>query len=156
MPPVLIFTGGPHQRLPWWLSWWRISLQCGRHGFNPWVRKIPWRRKQLPTPDPTKGGASERETQGLERRLNFYSKLFWNCFCFFLFACFSYVKNTNDARVRSDKTFTGISFSEKLALMPQGRMNHFSVWTLYIHLLVSTLSKPRVITGLFSSKPRTP
>ena len=23
---------------------------CGRHGFNPWVRKIPWRRKRLPTP----------------------------------------------------------------------------------------------------------
>ena len=21
------------------------SCQCKRHGFNPWVRKIPWRRK---------------------------------------------------------------------------------------------------------------
>ena len=27
-----------------WLSWWRIHLQCGRPGFNPWVGKIPWRR----------------------------------------------------------------------------------------------------------------
>ena len=25
-------------------------MQCGRHRFNPWVRKIPWRRKWLPTP----------------------------------------------------------------------------------------------------------
>ena len=25
-------------------------LQCGRPGFNPWVRKIPWRRKWQPTP----------------------------------------------------------------------------------------------------------
>ena len=25
-------------------------LQCGRPGFNPWVRKISWRRKRLPTP----------------------------------------------------------------------------------------------------------
>ena len=25
-------------------------LQCGRTGFNPWVGKIPWRRKRLPTP----------------------------------------------------------------------------------------------------------
>ena len=33
-----------------WLSWWRICLQCGRSGFNPWVGKIPWRREQLPTP----------------------------------------------------------------------------------------------------------
>ena len=32
------------------LSWKRIRLQCGRPGFNPWVGKIPWRRKQLPTP----------------------------------------------------------------------------------------------------------
>ena len=32
--------------LPWWLSWWRIHLHCGRSGF----RKIPWRRERLPTP----------------------------------------------------------------------------------------------------------
>ena len=25
-------------------------LQCRRPGFDPWVRKIPWRREQLPTP----------------------------------------------------------------------------------------------------------
>ena len=36
--------------LPWWLSWYRICLQCGRPGFDPWVGKIPWRREQLPTP----------------------------------------------------------------------------------------------------------
>ena len=35
---------------PWWPSWWRIRLQCGRPGFNPWVGKIPWRRERLPTP----------------------------------------------------------------------------------------------------------
>ena len=28
----------------------RICLQCRRPGFNPWVRKIPWRRKWQPTP----------------------------------------------------------------------------------------------------------
>ena len=37
-------------RLPWWLSWLRIRLQCGRPGFNPWVGKIPWRRERLATP----------------------------------------------------------------------------------------------------------
>ena len=26
------------------------ALQCRRPGFNPWVRKIPWRRKWQPTP----------------------------------------------------------------------------------------------------------
>ena len=39
-----------HQGLPWWLKWYRIFLQCGRPRFNPWVRKIPWRRKWHPTP----------------------------------------------------------------------------------------------------------
>ena len=31
----------------------RIRLQCQRHrrcGFDPWVRKIPWRRAWQPTP----------------------------------------------------------------------------------------------------------
>ena len=36
--------------LPLWLSWWRIHLQCGRPGFDPWVGKIPWRRKWQSTP----------------------------------------------------------------------------------------------------------
>ena len=32
--------------LPLWLSCWRIRLQWGRPGFDPWVGKIPWRRKK--------------------------------------------------------------------------------------------------------------
>ena len=27
-----------------------LTYQCGRPGFNPWVRKIPWRKEWLPTP----------------------------------------------------------------------------------------------------------
>ena len=38
-------------RLPWWwLRWLRICPQCGRPGFSPWVRKIPWRGEWRPTP----------------------------------------------------------------------------------------------------------
>ena len=37
-----------------WLPWWLISkesaCQCRRQGFDPWVGKISWRRKQQPTP----------------------------------------------------------------------------------------------------------
>ena len=36
--------------LPWWLRWQSVCLQCGRPGFDPWVWKIPWRRKWQPTP----------------------------------------------------------------------------------------------------------
>ena len=43
---LINFTG-----LSWWLRWLKkkkkICFQCVRHGFNPWVRKIPW--KWLPT-----------------------------------------------------------------------------------------------------------
>ena len=31
------------------LRWLRDRLQCWRPGFDPWVRKIPWRREWLPT-----------------------------------------------------------------------------------------------------------
>ena len=36
--------------LPWWLRWWGFCLQHRRPGFDPWVRKIPWRREWLPMP----------------------------------------------------------------------------------------------------------
>ena len=36
--------------LPWWLSGKEFTCQCRRLGFNPWVGKIPWRRKWQPTP----------------------------------------------------------------------------------------------------------
>ena len=38
------------QHLPWWLSQQRICLRCRRPRFNPWVGKIPWRRKWELTP----------------------------------------------------------------------------------------------------------
>jgi len=36
--------------LPWWLSGKEFTCQCRRRRFEPWVRKIPWRRKWHPTP----------------------------------------------------------------------------------------------------------
>ena len=47
---VFIEMNDSNHGLPWWLRWWRICLQCGRPGFDPWVRKIPWRWEWLPTP----------------------------------------------------------------------------------------------------------
>ena len=35
--------------LPWWLNGKESTCQCRRRGFYPWVGKIPWRRKWLPT-----------------------------------------------------------------------------------------------------------
>ena len=37
-------------KLPWWISYKESACQCMRHGFNPWVQKIPRRRKWQPTP----------------------------------------------------------------------------------------------------------
>ena len=36
--------------LPWWHRGWSVCLQCRRPGFDPWVRKIRWRRKWQSTP----------------------------------------------------------------------------------------------------------
>ena len=48
------------------------SSQRLRHGFDPWVRKIPWRRRWQPTPvslpgDPVDGGASWATVRGDKR-----------------------------------------------------------------------------------------
>ena len=36
--------------LPLWLSCKESACKCWRPRFDPWVGKIPWRRKRLPTP----------------------------------------------------------------------------------------------------------
>ena len=38
------------QGLPWWLSGKESACHYRRLGFNPWIRKIPWRRRWQPTP----------------------------------------------------------------------------------------------------------
>ena len=43
---------------------WRICLQCRRHRFDPWVRKIPWRRAWQPTPVSLPGEAPWTEEPG--------------------------------------------------------------------------------------------
>ena len=35
--------------LRWWLNGKESACQCRRCGFDPWVGKIPWRRKWQPT-----------------------------------------------------------------------------------------------------------
>ena len=36
--------------LPWWLSDEESACQCRRRRFDPWIGRIPWRRKWQPTP----------------------------------------------------------------------------------------------------------
>ena len=49
-------------RLLWWLRWQSVCLQCGRPGFNPWVRKIRWRRKWQSTPVLLPGKSREQRS----------------------------------------------------------------------------------------------
>ena len=56
--PFLQPSGGTNLGYTWifkfylhaWLRAYRICLQCRRPRFDPWVRKIPWRREWHPTP----------------------------------------------------------------------------------------------------------
>ena len=45
----LLFFNILQLKLPLWLRHHRICLHCRRSRFNPWVRKIHWRREWLPT-----------------------------------------------------------------------------------------------------------
>ena len=42
------------------------TSQCRRHGFNPWIRKIPWRRKWQPTPVFLPGKSHGQKPGGLQ------------------------------------------------------------------------------------------
>ena len=42
--------GGPVIWSSWWLNVKESACQCRRHRFNPWVKKIPYRRKWQRTP----------------------------------------------------------------------------------------------------------
>jgi len=48
-PSILLLDLSPFfLGLFWWLSGEESACQCRRCGFDPWVRKIPWRRKWQP------------------------------------------------------------------------------------------------------------
>ena len=76
-----------------WLSSSSGSLvktcpQCRRHRFNPWVRKIPWRRKWQPTAGFLPGkfhGHRSWQVIGSQRvRLDWAAATYWNQFIFSL------------------------------------------------------------------------
>ena len=46
----IINTVGKETGLPWWLSGKELTYQDRRCQFDPWVGKVPWRRKWQPTP----------------------------------------------------------------------------------------------------------
>ena len=52
--------------LPWWLSGKEPTCQCRRGGFHRWVGKVPWRRKQQPTPGFSPGESQTEEPGGLQ------------------------------------------------------------------------------------------
>ena len=74
-PPCLSFFSRSHKgtcywvqgqgRFSWWLRGKEPACQCRRpkrHGFDPWVRKIPWRRARQPTPVFLPGEPSGQES----------------------------------------------------------------------------------------------
>ena len=75
--------------LPWWLSGKESPWQCKRLRFNPWVGKIPWRRKWLHTQvflpweshgqrSLTWGRKDSDTTERLRTQWNFF--FFWKLF----------------------------------------------------------------------------
>ena len=62
-----------------------ICLQCGRPGFDPWVGKIPWRRKRLPTPVFWPGefhGVAKSRARLSDFHIQFQSIIHYNLFQF--------------------------------------------------------------------------
>ena len=47
---MFCLPSNPQPWLPWWFSGKESACQCRRLRFNPWLGKIPWRRKWQLTP----------------------------------------------------------------------------------------------------------
>ena len=60
--PQLLLRGTRHCGLPKWFSGKEPTCQCRRCRFDPWIRKIPWRRKWQPTPVFLPGKSHEQRT----------------------------------------------------------------------------------------------
>ena len=58
----LTLTYSHSEGLPSCLSGRESACQCRRYGFDPWVRKIPWSRKQQLTSVFLPGKSTDRET----------------------------------------------------------------------------------------------
>ena len=42
---LFVFLTDRHNKFPWWFSWWRVCLHCGRQSLGG---ETPWRRKWKP------------------------------------------------------------------------------------------------------------
>ena len=62
MTELLTFTSIIIVGLPRWLSGKESTCQCRKHGFDPWVGKIPWRRKWQSTLVIVSGDSMDRGT----------------------------------------------------------------------------------------------
>ena len=62
MTELLTFTFIIIVGLPRWLSGKESTCQCRKHGFDPWVGKIPWRRKWQSTLVIVSGDSMDRGT----------------------------------------------------------------------------------------------
>ena len=75
---------------------WRLACQCRRHNqcrFNPWIRKIPWKRACLPTPvflpgNPTDRGAWRAIVHSVSKTWTWLKQLSMNTHKKHLLSCF--------------------------------------------------------------------
>ena len=90
----------------WWLRWWSVRPPCGRPRFDPWVGKIPWRRKWPPIQEFLPG-----KSHGL-RNLVGYSP--WGC------------KESD----MTERLHFLLHCRQTLLSEPPGKLRHFRRWNL--------------------------
>ena len=91
LPAMLVFqTRAPDLStadiwgFPWGLSGKESACQRRRPKFDPWVRKIPWKRKWQPTPvfclgNPMDRGAWWATVHGVAKEMDMTERLNGNC-----------------------------------------------------------------------------
>ena len=60
LPDFVLWLNHYYLGFPWWLSGKESTCKCRRHGLDPWVGTILWRKKRLPTPGFLRGNSMDR------------------------------------------------------------------------------------------------
>ena len=131
--------------LPWWLSDKESAYQCRRQGFNPWVRKIPWRRAWQPTPvfpGESHGqrslvgswGCKELEmTEQLNKNEIMHGIFEWVCMCVYIWVpvymyIYTYTHRKNPRRKKTGLENTW--FQSTLTQSYKNSFHHLRYWRL--------------------------
>ena len=125
-----------HLGFPHGASGKESTCQCSSHGFDPWVRKIPWRKKWQPTPvflgNPMDRGVWQTTIHGVAKESDMTQHLNKN--------------NNNDKQISCCQTTTFHQQKSPLISVTEGVRNEMTLADLIIQSSLRTLQNCQILS----------